>query len=148
MNHNVIPPIRQMAEKRGGDILAALYDYLYRLTSAAVHFNVHELIRTGWGDLPHCTFSPTHFCMYYKMCGRIYGAFMFCVYFELFARFIRSADHTKKLVTDIRQSILRIPRWPEMSTFEEMNLEPPKIGFVQQLVSLVQSDTQKRLLKK
>jgi hypothetical protein len=50
-----------MAEKRGGDILATLYDYLYRLTSGTVHFNVCGLIRTGWGDKPHCTFSPTHF---------------------------------------------------------------------------------------
>ena len=92
MKRGVIPPTRQMAEKRGGDILTTLYDYLYRLTSGTVHFNVSELFRMGWGDLPRFTFSPTNLRRYYTMYGRIYGAFMFCCYFELFARIIRSDD--------------------------------------------------------
>ena len=47
MKHGVRPPTRQIAEKHGGEILATLYDYLYRLTSGTVHFNVCGLLRTG-----------------------------------------------------------------------------------------------------
>ena len=147
MNRNVMPPIRQMAEKHRGEMLATLYDYLYRLTSGMVHFNVSGLLRTGWGDLPHCTFSPTHFYLYCGMFGRVYGAFMFCSYFELFARFLRTDDNVKNTVNAIRQAILREPRWPEMITPEEMNIEPPKIGVLQHVFSIMQSESEKRLLK-
>ncbi len=40
MDRGVLPPIRQIAEKQGGDVLVKLYDYLYRLTSGTVHFSV------------------------------------------------------------------------------------------------------------
>ncbi|MZH02355.1 MAG: hypothetical protein F3745_02840 [Nitrospinae bacterium] len=43
INKNIRPPTRQIAEKHGGEILATLYDYLYRLTSESVHFNVRGL---------------------------------------------------------------------------------------------------------
>lgn len=148
MNRKVMPPTRQMAEKHGGDILATLYDYLYRLTSATVHFNVGGLLRTGWGDMLHATFSPKHFNRYYTMFGRVYGAYMFCAYFELFARFLRTNAETKEPVAEIRQALLRLPRWPEMVTFEEMNIKPPEIELIQTMVSFIQAETEKRLLKK
>lgn len=148
MNRKVMPPTRQMAEKHGGDILATLYDYLFRLTSGTVHFNVVGLLRTGWGDLPGGTFSPSNFSTYYVMFGRIYGAFMFCSYFELLARFLRTDQEAKDTINSIRRSIIQIPRWPEMTTFEEMNVEPPGFGFLHQMVSMMQAETQKRLLKR
>jgi hypothetical protein len=51
------PTTRQIAEKNHVDILTTLYDYLYRLTSGAVHFNPQVLLRTGWGK-PIVRFSP------------------------------------------------------------------------------------------
>lgn len=44
-----MPRIRQVAEKQGLHQLAVLYDYLYKLTSASVHFDVQSLLRSGWG---------------------------------------------------------------------------------------------------
>jgi hypothetical protein len=31
-----------------------------------------------------------------------------------------------KFVTELRESLLQESRWPEMITYEEMNLKPPK----------------------
>lgn len=148
MNRGVVPPTRQLAEKRGGDVLATLYDYLYRLTSSTVHFSVNGLLRTGWGDPPNCKFSPEHFGDYYVAFGRIYGAFMFCSYFELLARFLRTDASTKETIQRIRESILSELRWPEMTTFEEMNLQRPKMTLVQTLVGFNRAATAKRLLDK
>ncbi len=147
MTKNVRPPTRQIAEKHGGEVLAVLYDYLYRLTSDTVHFSVRGLLRMGWGNLPHSKFSTTNLNMYYVTFVRIYGAFMFCSYFELLFRFLRPDKKTKLLVGEIRQSILKRPRWPEMITFEEMNVSPPKISVMQIALSLMQSETKKYLLK-
>ena len=148
MKRGVMPPTGDMAAKHGGEILATLYDYLYRLTSGTVHFSISGLFRTGWGDKPHVKFSTSHFSGYYKMFGRVYGAFMFCSYFELFARFLHTNDDTKQTISEIRQSVLRTPRWPEMTTFEEMNLKPPETSILQYMFMSVQSLTTNRLLTK
>ena len=146
MNRNVIPPIRQIAEKQGGDILAKLYDYLYRLTSGTVHFSVGALLRTGWGDKPTCTFSAQHFSGYYTAFGRIYGAFMFCVYFELFARLLRPGKKIRPEIDDVRNSILSLFRWPEMVTFEEMNVPVPDPNIIIRAAGVVLSLESKSLL--
>jgi hypothetical protein len=148
MNRNVIPPVQQMAEKHGGDVLVTLYDYMYRLTSGTVHFSVTGLLRSGWGNkMPHCKFSTANFSSYYRLFGRVYGAFMFCSYFELFPRFLRADRDTKAKIDKIRKGILTIPRWPEMVTPEEMNVDPPEIDFMRTMISIMQGATQKRLLK-
>ena len=42
--------------------LAVLYDYLYRLTSDSVHFNVSSLFRSGWGpSVSQFVFSSKNF---------------------------------------------------------------------------------------
>jgi hypothetical protein len=146
MNRGVIPPTRQIAEKRGGDILAKLYDYLYRLTSNTVHFNVGALLRTGWGVFPNCTFSVQHLNGYYLAFSRIYGAFMFCVYFELFARILRPSTNIQSKIDEIRNSILSHVRWPEMITFEEMNIPVPDPGILINALSVVRSQESKSLL--
>lgn len=146
MNRGSIPPTRQLAEKKGGLILEALYDYLYRLTSGTVHFNVSGLLRTGWGDKPNCTFSASNFSGYYTAFGRVYGAYMLCCFFELFASFLRTNNEEKDLVRKIRKSILQLPRWPEMITFEEMNVEPPQMEILQLVSAFVHAETQSKLL--
>ena len=147
MKKKVMPPTYQIAQKSGRDILQTLYEYMYRLTSKSVHFSVRGLLRHGWGELPNCTFSTKHFSRYYTMFGRIYGAFMFCIYFELFGTYFPREDEEIKILVDkIRRSILKFSRWPEMVTPEEMNMEPPEIKLLQQVVSFIQADARKRLL--
>src|SRR5262245_39912842 len=120
-----MPTVRQIAEKDNIDVLTTLYDYIYRLTSGAVHFNAGLLLRTGWGK-PIPRFSPKNFSKYYVAYARTYGLFLFCCYFELFGRFIRPDKNVSALVTELRFGLLSEFRWPEMITFEELNLRPPQ----------------------
>jgi Family of unknown function (DUF5677) len=119
------PTTRQIAEKNHVDILTTLYDYLYRLTSGAVHFNPQVLLRSGWGK-PIVRFSPKKFDSYYVAYARIYGLFLFCCYFELFGRFLRPNKKIASLVTELRWNLVSEPRWPEMVTHEEMEFRLPK----------------------
>lgn len=147
LQHGAMPQIRQIAEKQGAPWLAILYDYLYRLTSAAVHFNVQSLFRSGWGASPkRVTFSTRHFHWYFVDFSQIYGAFMFCLYFEFFGDLLRPSPEASAAVAEIRSDLLYTPRWPEMVTFEEMNLRPPKRTLGQQFLSALQAISRNRLV--
>ena len=147
MNRKVMPPIREMAQKKGGDVLGTLYDYLYRLTSNTVHFSVGSLVRTGWGeDENSCSFSTRHLSPYYATFGRLYGAFLFCTYFELFGRTLRPGKPVQAQVHEIRKGILSTVRWPEMVTFEEMNVPLRDPGLLIRALSVVVALESKRLL--
>lgn len=149
MRRGVIPPTRQLAERHGGGVLTTLYDYLYRLTSGTVHFSMGALLRTGLGNKAKLTtFSVKHFTGYYTAFGRVYGVFMFCVYFELFARFLRPGKAIQPKINDIRNSILSIVRWPEMVTFEEMNRPVPDLGIIINAISVYLSRSRKSLLSR
>jgi hypothetical protein len=143
-----MPQIRQIAERQGQPVLASLYDYLYRSTSAAVHFNVQSLLRSGWGPSKvEFTFSTKNFSRYFRSYARVYGAFLFCVYFEFFSRSLRPGSAVTRRVADIRKELLLAPRWPEMVTFEEMNLEPPKTNIIlETLMAVIESEKRKRLI--
>jgi len=146
MFRGVKPPTRDMAAKKGGAVLESLYDYLYRVTSNTVHFNVSGLLRTGWGKPNVFAFSPRNFHRYYTMFGRTYGAYMFCCYFELFGRFIRTNATEKEKVHRIRKAILYQDRWPEMVTFEEMNLRPPQWNVLQTIGAFMDGECHRRIL--
>ncbi|MFY9557443.1 MAG: DUF5677 domain-containing protein [Blastocatellia bacterium] len=148
LSRGTMPQIRQIAERQGHPVLASLYDYLYRSTSAAVHFNVQSLLRSGWGPSKvEFTFSTKNFSPYFRSYARVYGAFLFCVYFEFFGRFLRPGSVVARRVAEIRKELLLTPRWPEMVTFEEMNLEPPKTNIIlETLLAVVESENRKRLI--
>ena len=150
LQSGAIPPIRQIAERQGLHQLAILYDYLYRLTSAGVHFSVQALLRSGWGQSPpQFVFSTKHFNPYFAGYCSLYGAFMFCLYFEFFATVLKPGAKERKIVDAIRQDVLFTPRWPEMVTYEEMNEKPPTAGeTVRMLVSAFQAVSRKRLISK
>ena len=122
-----MPPTRQIAEKSDPGILEVVYDFIYRLTSDIVHFNPQVLLRSGWGVAPReATFSSKNMGKYYLSMSRVYGSYLFCLYFELFGRFLRPNQKEKAGVIGMREYLLGIPRWPEMITFEEMNFELPR----------------------
>jgi len=149
LKYGTMPQIRQLAERQDQSVLATLYDYLYRFTSGTVHFSVQSLFRSGWGDSPECCkFSTTHFEPYFSAFALVYGAFLFCVYFESFGRTLRPNKKVVKIVSEIRKEIILEPRWPEMLTFEEMNLKPPDDSpILRLLLSAVQARETKSLLK-
>ena len=68
-------------------------------------------------DQSSCRFSVEHLSKYYAAFGRIYGAFLFCVYFELFGRVLRPGKAVLAQVHGIRRSILSTVRWPEMGLY-------------------------------
>ena len=128
-------------------MLAKLYDYLYRLTSGTVHFSVGALLRTGWGPKPRCTFSVRHFALYYAAFARIYGAFLFCTYAELFPTILRPNKTDRARLGAIRASIQSVVRWPEMITFEEMNLPVPDPGIIINALGVVLQQSNTRLIR-
>ena len=151
LQKGAMPQIRQIAEKQGLHQLAVLYDYLYRLTSAGVHFNVQSLLRSGWGKNPEneFEFSAKNFHEYFAAYCSLYGAFVFCLYFEFFRSVLRPQAKEKLIVEKIREQVLSMPRWPEMVTYEEMNQRPPEDGRIARLiVTYVQAASRKRLISK
>jgi Family of unknown function (DUF5677) len=149
LQRGAMPPIRQIAEKQGLHQLAILYDYFYRLTSAGVHFNVQALLRSGWGSPKQFVFSAKNFHSYFERYCSVYGAFIFCLYFEFFGAILRPTAKERAIVDEIRQSVLFTPRWPEMVTFEEMNQKPPTQGeTIRMILSALQAASRKRLISK
>lgn len=125
-----MPPVRQLAEKLAPGILDVLYDFIYRLTSSTVHFSVQSLFRMSWGTIQEEEFrgnvSVRHMSNYDEAFCKIYGTLLFTFYFEFFAEEISMALPEQMLVQDLRKELIEIIRWPELITFEEMNLEIPK----------------------
>ncbi len=140
------PPTRQIAEKTDLGILTVVYDYIFRLTSITVHFNPQLLLRSGWGsNLKEMTFSPENMGRYYLALSQIYGTYLLCLYFEMFGRYLRTNTGEKSAVLKLRELLLRIDRWPEMVTFEEMNQPiptPPLLSyaFLRSLYSQIMVD--------
>jgi hypothetical protein len=149
LDKGAMPQIRQIAEKQGLHQLAVLYDYLYRLTSAGVHFNVQSLLRSGWGSPKNFVFSAKNFPRYFENYCALYGKFLFCLYFEFFGTVLRPTAKERAIVDKIRQDVLYTPRWPEMVTYEEMNVTPPTNGETfRMIVSAFQAVSRKRLISK
>lgn len=127
---NTMPPIRQLAEKLAPGILDILYDFIYRLTSSTVHFSIQSLFRMSWGkvdgDAFNGTISTKNMSGYYETFSKIYGPLLFSFYFEFFSNEIGATEKEESLVQMIRKELVEIIRWPELITFEEMNLEVPK----------------------
>lgn len=125
------PATAQIATKLGMGALNVLYDYIFRITSGTVHFNVHALLRTGWGDKPESgdmelTFAPSNMGLYEIDFCRIYGAILLTIYFEFFPELLTASVETLWLVKKLRRALTMMTRWPEMVTFEEMNLSRPR----------------------
>jgi Family of unknown function (DUF5677) len=148
IRRGTMPPIRQIAERLGQSALATLYDYLYRFTSGTVHFSVQSLLRSGWGDSSErCEFSTTHFQPYFSAFASVYGAFLFCVFFESFDVDLQLTAKVSRIISAIRHDILLESRWPEMVTFEEMNIQPPEDRTIPRVVlSAIQAQKTETLL--
>jgi Family of unknown function (DUF5677) len=150
LHKGAIPQIRQIAEKQGLHQLAVLYDYLYRLTSSGVHFNVQSLLRSGWGPTPaEFIFSAKNFHPYFADYCSLYGAFLFCLYFEFFGAVLRPTAKERAIIDDIRKDVIYTRRWPEMVTYEEMNQKPPTDDeTMRMIVTAIQAVSRKRLIAK
>ena len=62
---------------------------------------------------------------YYLAVNQVYGSYLLCLYFEFFGEFLQPNQEEENTVTELRKYLLERPRWPEMVTFEEMNVPDP-----------------------
>ena len=126
LRNREVPPVRQLAEKSDPGLLEVVYDFIYRLTSDAVHFSPQILLRSGWGNSPiETTFSSSHMGPYYLAVNQVYGSYLLCLYFEFFGEFLEPNQEEENAIAELRKYLLEKPRWPEMVTFEEMNVPDP-----------------------
>lgn len=111
--------------------LAPLYGYLYSATSKWVHFSPHLLLRMGWGgasgNSDHRTkwhFTTENFSHCYTEFNQVYSVY-------LLVRLVRGPAtplQTKKasaVAALLERALSETLRWPEVVTFEEMNLKGP-----------------------
>ena len=70
---------------------------------------------------------------------------------ECFGRVLRPSKGVLRNIGKIREAVLLQPRWPEMVTFEEMNINLPDEHLGESMMRLLsyvmQSQEKKRLLK-
>jgi len=126
------PSVKMIAEKIA---MGSLYDYFYHMTSKTVHFDPHHLIRMGWGKGDKCSTSHTHFSSYFHSCCAIYGVVLLCLQIERISVTEAHDLRNSRPFLDLRTYIRGLSRWPEIVTWEELNLNPPgfsPISFLQQ----------------
>jgi Family of unknown function (DUF5677) len=118
-SHSFLPSVRQMASQSN---LLEIYDYLYHATSSMVHFSPGVLMRMGWGELPHITFSTTHFEKYYKDFAVFYGSYLLVEFFtwQMDQGLIDKSISSE--IESVKTALQNQNRWPELVTFEEMNI--------------------------
>lgn len=122
------PTVKAMAEACD---LKALYDYLYAATSKSVHFNPQVLLRMGWGDGNDAEYkysnSVSHFGGYHADFSRFYGSFLLIKFVDSFSQHLNLSVKFIELTKQLKELIDRENRWPEIVTFEEMNIPKPSI---------------------
>lgn len=119
------PPVAQIAIRTNEPTLKILYDFVYRLSSGLVHFNPQPLLRAGWGSDETDTF---HFSMrnmeaYYSRICVVYGTLIFCLYFRFFKAELSPSESLDKTIASVLRCLVVSGRWPEIVTFEEMNVK-------------------------
>ena len=82
---------------------------------------------------------------YYLAMCRVYGSYLFCLYFEFFGQFLRLNQEEKSAVRELRKYLLSLPRWPEMITFEEMNIDVSRPTFSSMLLYAIDDPKNKKL---
>jgi hypothetical protein len=116
---SVFPSVHYMSKQTG---LLELYNYLYHATSTFVHFSPNNLLRMGWGDLPDIQFSAANFKNYYRDFCLFYSVLLLgklCEWQEANG-FLPGFD--TRHISTLNDILQRAQRWPELVTFEEMNI--------------------------
>jgi len=122
------PTIQTLADKAN---LLEVYEFFYAATSKWVHFSPHILMRMGWapskGIMATYTFTTKHFSHYYAGFNAVYGTYLFGLLCENLESELGLNPKTKKYLEELGLWIGSLMRWPELITFEEMNLKRPSL---------------------
>jgi len=124
--YNKLPSIKEMAEGSG---LKEFYDFVYAATSRWVHFNPSVLMRMGWGDNPNNSYkaSTSNFYKYYLDFNRFYSLYLFIKFYDLFNSEFPFSEGLGEQIELFRNHLNSTLRWPEIVTFEELNIKPPSL---------------------
>jgi hypothetical protein len=111
--------------------LQEVYEFFYSATSKWVHFSPHILMRMGWSNSTEkdaiYTYATSHFSNYYAGFNTVYGTYLFGLFCEIFEEDLSLDPKVRKYVTELGQWIGSLSRWPELVTFEEMNIKRPSL---------------------
>lgn len=144
-NRNRLPTVRDMAQSCG---LAPIYEFMYSATSKWVHCSPHVLLRMGWSkseskdEVSHETqwsFSASHFDRYYDEFNRIYSTFLLLLIVKSFLSEFDQPGEVEELVRLLDDESRDVLRWPELVTYEELNLDAP--GVLQRILMRAQLET-------
>jgi hypothetical protein len=121
MRYGLLPSVNKMAQAVS---LSELYQFLYHGTSRFVHFS------------PRFKFSAKNFQDYYREFGFFWGHWLLV----LLVRLNVTAGLMEKVALEyadtIESALKEWVRWPELVTFEEMNIKPEErslLGLAQKL---------------
>ena len=126
-----LPTVRKMAKASG---LVELYDYMYSATSKWVHCSPHVLLRMGWSKEPraevcaektHWVFSTRQFAAYYRDFNRFYSVYLLDLIVTKFSEEFHDKNDVEEILQRLRSEMKSTLRWPELVTFEELNLDGP-----------------------
>jgi hypothetical protein len=94
----------------------------------------------GWGVTQHTfRFSTSNFAEYYNVFNQFYGMFLFITFCTSFCSLLGCKEEFKLPVTKLIEILDAETRWPELVTWEEMNMAGRK-SFSQMLFYSVEGD--------
>jgi len=116
-----LPSVRRRAKEIG---CLNFYNYIYHGTSSLVHFSPRIMMRMGWGNLPEIEFSTENFQKYYKDFNIFYGLYLLTELYEWASseNYLDNCISNKSAINEINNILQQSHRWPELVTFEEMNI--------------------------
>jgi len=107
--------------------LTDLYEFIFRGTSDFVHFNNGILARMAWKNkLGNFHISINNFNEYYSSFSYFYSAFVFSFFCETFKSEVRLSTSDWEIIKKMKTLIESEAFWPEIVTFEEMNIRRPQ----------------------
>lgn len=109
--------------------LKNLYQYLYHATSEWVHFKTRILLRMGWEEHndpdEEWDFTTYNYKSYYSKFNKFYSVYLLIKFVDTFSDHLNLGYDADARIDELREYIDELLRWPELVTFEEMNLEGP-----------------------
>jgi len=82
-------------------------------------------MRSGWSkkETPyHHHFDVQNFHKYYNIFNHFYGSYLFVLFSKAFKKELNLGKDALEIVKEIESNIFDTARWPELVTFEEMNV--------------------------
>ncbi|TWR25459.1 hypothetical protein FPZ42_12735 [Mucilaginibacter achroorhodeus] len=121
--------------------LKHLYDFLYHATSRMVHFSPNILLRMGWYKKDGPTVFSTHnFHKYYDQFNKFYAAYLLLEFCDSFKKQMKFKEDILKEFKQIKKILLADAFYPELVTFEELNMKRPSNLFINFLTELAKQN--------